>query len=108
MTNPGNTPMESIHHIAIQVSDIDAALAWYGERFAFETLHADASWALLQFENVALALVLPGQHPPHFAVARVDAETHGELTPHRDGTASVYVRDPWDNVIEFMKPAAGE
>ena len=43
-----------------------------------------------------------------YPVARADAEVHGELTPHRDGTASVYVRDPWDNVIEFMKPAAGE
>ena len=108
MTNARSNSLESIHHIGVQVSDIDAALAWYRERFAFEAVYVDASWALLQFENVALALALPGQHPAHFAGARDDAETHGELTPHRDGTASVYICDPWVNVIEIMKPATGD
>jgi len=108
MTKFFNGQMEAIHHIAIQVSDINAALAWYGEKFAFEITHADSSWALLQFENLSIALVLPEQHPPHFAIERDDAASYGELTPHRDGTASVYVRDPWDNVIEIMKPASEE
>ncbi len=97
--------MERLHHIAVQVPDIAQALDWYRDRFAVETAYADESWALLRFENVALALVLPGQHPPHIAVERTDAETFGPLTPHRDGTASVYISDPFGNVVEILKPA---
>lgn len=99
--------METIQHLAVPVSDIDVALTWYGARFDFEIVYADESWALLQFANVALALVLRDSHPPHFAVAREDAERHGRLTPHRDGTASVYIHDPWNNAIEIMKPSPG-
>ncbi|MBS28136.1 MAG: glyoxalase [Alphaproteobacteria bacterium] len=98
--------MERIDHIALPVADISAALDWYREHFTCETLYVDESWALLGFENISLALVLPDQHPPHFAVTRADAESHGTVTPHRDGTASVYTRDPWNNAIEIMKSDA--
>ena len=96
--------MERLQHVAIVVSDIGEALAWYGSRFVVEIAYADDSWALLQFENIALAFVLPGQHPPHITVEREDAESFGPLTPHRGGTTSVYIADPWGNAIEFMKP----
>jgi catechol 2,3-dioxygenase-like lactoylglutathione lyase family enzyme len=96
--------MEKLQHIALVVPNIGEALAWYRSRFDVKIAYADDSWALLQFENVALAFVLPGHHPPHIAVERADAESYGPLTPHRDGTASVYVEDPWGNAIEIMKP----
>lgn len=104
----GNRNLEKIHHIALTVGDINEALEWYCENFACKPLYRDETWALLAFDNISLALVLADQHPPHFAVIRENAESHGSLTPHRDGTASVYVRDPWNNAIEFMKmePAA--
>lgn len=95
--------MEKILHIAVPVGDITEALEWYRDNFDIQTVYSDDSWALLRFDNIALALVLPDQHPPHFAVARPDAERFGPLTPHRDGTASVYIRDPWDNAIEIMQ-----
>ena len=60
---------------------------------------------MLAFDNVSLALVLPDQHPAHIAVERENAETHGTLTEHRDGSASVYVKDPWGNAIEYLKAA---
>lgn len=97
--------MGKILHIAIPVENITEALDWYQENFDVQTDYADDSWALLRFENVGLALVLPGQHPPHFAVERSDAGAYGKLTSHRDGTASVYIHDPWDNAIEIMKVA---
>jgi len=97
--------MEKLHHIAIQVPDIAQAAAWYRDTFAVETAYEDRTWALLKFENLALALVLPDQHPPHIAVERADAESYGALTPHRDGTASVYIRDPFGNAVEILKPA---
>jgi hypothetical protein len=49
--------------------------------------------------------VLPGQHPPHIAIERPDASAYGPLRQHRDGTASVYVNDPFGNVIEIMQAA---
>ena len=94
--------MDQLHHIAIPVTDITAAVEWYQTRFDVATAYQDDSWALLKFDNIALALVLPDQHPAHFAIERKDAESYGRLTPHRDGTASVYVEDPWRNVIEIL------
>lgn len=97
--------MDHLHHVALPVRDIDAAVNWYQSRFDVNVAYRDQSWALLHFDNISLALVLPEQHPPHIAVEREDAEIHGPLTPHRDGTASVYVRDPWGNAVEYLKPA---
>jgi catechol 2,3-dioxygenase-like lactoylglutathione lyase family enzyme len=87
--------MDKLHHVAVVVPDIQQALQWY----------EDASWALLRFGNIDLALVLPGQHPPHIAIERPDASAYGPLRQHRDGTASVYVNDPFGNVIEIMQAA---
>ena len=95
--------MDTLHHIAITVTDIATAVAWYQDQFDVVTTHADDSWALLRFEDCALALVLPDQHPPHFAIERAYAASYGPLIPHRDGTASVYIRDPWGNVIEILE-----
>ena len=37
-----------------------------------------------------------------------EAANDGELTFHRDGTESVYIRDPFGNTVEFIKPAPEE
>jgi len=95
--------MDRLHHVAIAVPEIGAALAWYRAQFDVEIVHEDATWALLRFTNIDLALVVPGQHPPHIAIERPDAARHGALKTHRDGTASVYVDDPFGNVIEIMQ-----
>lgn len=95
--------MDRLHHVALAVTDIRAALAWYRAQFEVETVYEDETWALLRFANIDLALVLPGQHPSHIAIERPDAARHGPLKTHRDGTASVYVDDPFGNVIEIMQ-----
>tara|TARA_R110000787_G_scaffold99866_4_gene204656 strand:- start:898 stop:1293 length:396 start_codon:yes stop_codon:yes gene_type:complete len=98
--------LDSIHHVAVSVPEYRAAVSWYEKTFDVTVAYADEVWALLDFDNTHLALILPTQHPPHFAVVRDDAETLGQLTVHRDGTSSVYVEDPWGNLVELMKPAA--
>jgi catechol 2,3-dioxygenase-like lactoylglutathione lyase family enzyme len=95
--------MDKIHHIAIQVTDISEALQWYLNNFKTKILYQDTSWAFLEFENINLALVLPNQHPSHIAFEKDDAQKYGQLTPHRDGTASVYISDPFGNQIEILK-----
>ena len=98
-------PLDHIHHVAIQVSDIAQSVAWYQKQFACELAYQDATWALLKFSNVSLALVLPNQHPPHFAITRDDVSAYGTPVPHRDGTSSVYIQDPAGNNVEMLKLA---
>jgi hypothetical protein len=66
--------------------------------------YQDATWAMLEFANTRLALVIPSQHPPHLGFVTPDAEKYGELKTHRDGTRSIYVADPAGNAVEFLAP----
>ena len=98
--------LTSIDHIAIESTDIAKSVDWYKNKFNCKIKYQDKSWAMLEFENVSVALVVPGQHPPHFAV--VD-ETIGELSKskvHRDGIKYLYETDPDKNYIERIdKPS---
>ena len=95
-------PLDIIHHTAIQVKDIANAVTWYTERYACEIEYQDDSWAMLKFANTSLALVLPEQHPYHFAIVTDDLSPYGEALPHRDGTASVYIKDADGNNVEML------
>jgi catechol 2,3-dioxygenase-like lactoylglutathione lyase family enzyme len=92
-----------LHHVALCVSHIERAVDWYVQTLNANIAYQDETWALLDIENTSIALVLPSQHPPHVAFETADAEKYGKLTPHRDGTASVYVEDPFGNTVEFLK-----
>ena len=94
--------LDRIEHVAIAVDDVDGAVAWYTSNFRCTVAYKDATWAMLSFGNLNLALVIPAQHPPHIAFASPGAERFGELTTHRDGTRSTYVKDPAGNSVEIM------
>ncbi len=95
-------PLESVHHVAVCVDNVDAALAWYTNTFRCEVEYKDSTWAMLRFENLRVALMAPGRHPPHLGFLRKDAGSFGRPEPHRDGTRSVYVEDPSGNSIEML------
>jgi hypothetical protein len=61
---------------------------------------------LLAFENVRLAFVLQEQHPPHIAIVG-DPTAYGTARHHRDGTPSVYLKDPDGNNVEILALAPG-
>ena len=94
--------LDSIDHIAIPVQDVTAAVAWYTCTFHCEVRYQDATWALLRFGNVDLALVVPEQHPLHIGFVSPEAEKWGALKTHRDGTRSCYVKDPSGNAVEIL------
>jgi len=94
---------DQLHHVAVAVDDIQAAVTWYTTTFNCSIEYQDASWALLAFDNVKLALVLPNQHPPHICISRPDADSFGKLKLHRDGTRSVYIKDPNGNSVEVIE-----
>ena len=99
---PDAAELDSVDHVAIQVSDIERAVDWYRTRFNTRVLNRGGSRALLRFANVRLALVTPAQHPPHIALYSDAAERFGALVRHRDGTRSVYIEDSEGNAVEIM------
>ncbi len=99
---PKSDSPDSIHHVAVVVPDVRQAVEWYTRTFNCKINYQDASWALLDFANIRLALVLPSQHPAHIALSTPEAEQFGALTTHRDGTRSVYIQDPFGNAIEIV------
>ena len=95
--------MDKMHHIAIEVNNIEECIDWYTQNTKCKVTYQDSTWAMIQYENIGLALVLPGMHPPHIAFEKNNAEKYGLLKPHRDGTSSVYVKDPSNNSVEILK-----
>ena len=63
-----------LDHVAIIVHDISQSVNWYQSQFAAKILYQDQSWAFLQMGSTKLALVLPGKHPSHIAVAVTSEE----------------------------------
>ena len=94
-----------LHHIALCVPSINSAVKWYVKHLKASIAYQDETWAMLDIENTSIALVLPSQHPPHIAFESIEAEKYGKLKTHRDGTASIYIQDPFGNTLEFLKPA---
>ena len=94
--------LDRIDHIAVSVGNIAEAVSWYTKTFRCTVTYQDDTWAFLDFENTKLALVIPEQHPPHFAFTNRDAASFGPLKTHRDGTRSTYVKDPAGNAVEIM------
>lgn len=99
--------LDSIDHVAISVASVAEGVAWYAEKFRCRVIYQDETWAFLQFGNIRLALVVASQHPPHVAFERADAESFGPLKGHRDGTRSVYIKDPSGNAVEILAPKQG-
>ena len=101
---PTEMPLDAIHHVAVPVTDVNSAVEWYTKTFRCRVSYQDETWAMLEFANMKLALVVPQQHPGHVAFVHPEAEKFGTLKPHRDGTRSVYIRDPAGNPIEILAP----
>jgi len=96
--------LDRMDHVAISVKDIAATVDWYRERFNCDIVYQDETWAMVQFDNITLAFVIPEQHPPHIAFVKDNAAEFGELAGHRDGTASIYIDDVAGNAVEIMAP----
>ena len=89
-----------IDHLAIESKNISDSVNWYTSNFNCYIKHQDETWALLKFNNIQIALVTPGQHPPHFAVIDKNVANLNNRKTHRDGINYIYERDPDLNVIE--------
>lgn len=91
--------MERIDHIAIVVNNINRAIEWYTTYRDCEVKYKDNTYAILKFENIDLALVLPHEHPPHIAFE--DSIVGGQV--HRDESKYLYDHDTFGNIIEKIE-----
>jgi len=93
-----------LHHVAIQVDEIETSVAFYQLTFEAKVEYQDDTWALLDVgSDTKLALVTKNQHPPHICFVSPIAKVYkNTLKTHRDGTRSKYIKDPSGNVIELL------
>ena len=89
-----------IDDIGLGVDDVRSWVDWYIVNWGERIIFWDDTWAFLQFENIKLALVVEGEHPAHIAFE--DALLKGGKL-HRDGSRSVYEKDPSGNFIERIR-----
>jgi predicted enzyme related to lactoylglutathione lyase len=99
-----------LNHIALEVGDIEAALAFYGRLFAFDLRGKNDSMAFIDLGDQFIALQKGRRQPAddgrHFGLVVDDKEAAREalkaagVTP-LDGPFLDF-RDPWGNRIEIV------
>jgi lactoylglutathione lyase len=97
-----------INHVALEVGDLEQALAFYGRIFAFELRGRVPGMAFLDFGDQFLALSEGRRQGPddgrHFGLVVDDREAVraalAEAGVEPDG--DLRVRDPWGNVVEIV------
>jgi catechol 2,3-dioxygenase-like lactoylglutathione lyase family enzyme len=100
-----------INHIALEVSDIEEALAWYGSVFTFELRgrHSDRM-AFIDMGDQFIALSADRSQPPdgprHFGLVVDDREAVRdrlrELGVAVSVAGSLDFRDPWGNHVQVV------
>jgi lactoylglutathione lyase len=100
-----------INHVALEVGDVDEALAWYGRFFDLELRgRAGASMAFVDMGDQFIALARGRSQPPdtdrHFGLVvddkeslRAALEEAGVQVSH---PSSLDFRDPWGNHIQAV------
>ena len=99
-----------INHVALEVGDLDAALAFYGRFLDFELRGRVPGMVFLDAGDQFLALSEGREQPPdaerHFGLVVADAGAVRDALAHagiepEDGRGLV-VRDPWGNLVEVV------
>src|SRR5829696_5740186 len=99
-----------VNHVAVEVGDVDDALAWYGALFDFELRGRVGSMAFVDLGDQFLAFSEGRRQPPdderHFglvvddrdAVRAALADAGAEIMAGR----GLVFRDPWGNLVEIV------
>ena len=110
---PRRPRLVGINHVALEVGDVEEALAFYGSLFDFELRGRLPRMAFLDMGDQFVALSEGRRQPPddgrHFgvvvddkrAVRRALTESGVEIVPSR----GLNFRDPWGNRIEVVEYA---
>ena len=99
-----------VNHVALEVGDIDEALAFYGRLFEFELRGRSETMAFIDLGDQFLALQKGRKQGPddgrHFGLVVEDKETVRKAMADAGVEAlpgrSLDFRDPWGNRIEII------
>jgi lactoylglutathione lyase len=100
-----------INHVALEVRDIDEALAWYGRLFEFELRGRSGNrMAFIDMGDQFIALSSGRTQPPdggrHFGLVVDDKEAvRASLRTHSiavQSSGSVDFHDPWGNHVQIV------
>jgi catechol 2,3-dioxygenase-like lactoylglutathione lyase family enzyme len=100
-----------INHVALEVGDIDEALAWYGRFFEFDLRgRAGASMAFVDMGDQFIALAASRTQPPdrhrHFGLVVDDKEAVRaalrDAGVEVQAAGSVDFLDPWGNNVQVV------
>lgn len=100
-----------INHVALEVGDVDEALAWYGRFFEFELRgRAGRTMAFVDMGDQFIALASGRAQPPdgarHFGLVVDDKEAvRGELEQAGiavQASGSLDFSDPWGNHLQVV------
>ncbi len=101
-----------INHIALEVGDLDEALAWYGRLFEFDLRgRHGARMAFIDLGDQFIALSSGRTQPPdgsrHFGLVVDDKEAVRERAREQGiavlSSGSLDFRDPWGNHIQIVE-----
>ena len=110
MTNPRKARAVGFNHVALEVGDIDEALAFYGKLFDFKLRSKGDTSAFIDLGDQFLALQQGRRQSPdegrHFGLVVDDREAVREALS-REGVEVLPGRfldflDPWGNRIEIV------
>jgi catechol 2,3-dioxygenase-like lactoylglutathione lyase family enzyme len=104
------TRIVGINHVALEVGDIDEALAWYRELFEFDLRGRGGGMAFIDLGDQFIALsarrTQPADDARHFGLVVADKEAvraalrRAGVTVQDSG--SVDFSDPWGNHIQIV------
>jgi hypothetical protein len=96
--------MERIDHIAIIAPNVRQTANWYADNFDCKIKYKDKTYAVLEFDNIELAIVSPAEHPPHIAIVdeNLDENQIG-IMKHKDDSVGIYEHDGAGNFVEKIK-----
>ena len=110
MPKSGKSRIVGVNHIALEVGDIEEALAFYGRLFTFELRGKSESMAFIDLGDQFIALQKGRKQPPddgrHFGLV-VENKELARMTLKAAGVTALdgpflYFRDPWGNRVEIV------
>ena len=110
MTDPAKARAVGFNHVALEVGDIDEALAFYGRLFDFTLRGRSDTMAFIDLGDQFLALqkgrTQPADDGRHFGLVVDDKEAVRRALQHAGVTLLdgrfLDFRDPWGNRIEIV------
>jgi lactoylglutathione lyase len=99
-----------INHVALEVGDVDEALAFYGQVFELSLRGRSESMAFVDLGDQFVALARGSGEPAgtqrHFGLVVEDKDAVRsrleELGLRHDGGRRLRLHDPWGNVVEIV------